>query len=85
MSKRKWLQGLVVCCVMMVAGGNWEVMAARNENSAYMTENSFVTVEGQKESRAAQLVWYYKQENGKKYRRLYDATNQKWLTDWILC
>ncbi len=31
------------------------------------------------------LVWYYKTENGKKYRRLYNKTTKKWLTDWILC
>ena len=29
--------------------------------------------------------WYYKTINGKLYRRLYDATNEKWLTDWIPC
>lgn len=36
-------------------------------------------------AREAQIVWVVKKENGKKYRRLYDATNEKWLTDWILC
>lgn len=37
------------------------------------------------DTRSATTVWYYKVENGKTYRRLYDATNGKWLTDWILC
>lgn len=36
-------------------------------------------------SRANKHVWYYKEEDGKKYMRLYDATNEIWLTDWILC
>lgn len=29
--------------------------------------------------------WRYKVINGKLYKRLYDATNEKWLTDWIPC
>ena len=29
--------------------------------------------------------WRFKTENGKTYRRLWDATNKKWVTDWILC
>lgn len=38
-----------------------------------------------KQTRTEKLVWYYKEENGKRYMRLYDATNEVWLTDWILC
>ncbi len=34
---------------------------------------------------STQYIWYYKTEKGKKYRRLWDTTNGKWLTDWILC
>ncbi len=36
-------------------------------------------------NRSSKLTWVYKEENGKRYRRLYDATNKEWLTDWILC
>lgn len=36
-------------------------------------------------ARAVQYEWRYKIENGKMYRRLWDRTNGKWLTDWILC
>ena len=36
-------------------------------------------------SKSTQYVWYYKEENGKSYRRLFDATNEVWVTDWILC
>ena len=35
--------------------------------------------------KSSNLVWHYKKQNGKKYRRLYDTSNKKWLTDWILC
>ena len=33
---------------------------------------------------AANTVWKIKMVNGKVYKRLWDETNQKWLTDWIL-
>lgn len=36
-------------------------------------------------SRKAQTVWFYKKENGFKFMRLYDATNEVWLTPWLLC
>ena len=29
--------------------------------------------------------WRYKVIDGKLYKRLYDTTNKKWLTDWIPC
>ena len=31
------------------------------------------------------LVWVMKEEDGKLYRRLYNASTGKWMTDWILC
>lgn len=33
--------------------------------------------------RASKCVWKYKKENGKLYRRLYDLTEKRWVTDWI--
>lgn len=29
------------------------------------------------------VKWYYKTENGKLYKRLWDVNVQVWLTDWI--
>ncbi|EOT41956.1 hypothetical protein [Enterococcus columbae] len=29
-------------------------------------------------------TWRYKFENGKQYKRKYDATHQKYVGDWIL-
>lgn len=34
-------------------------------------------------SRKAVTVWVYKKVNGLNFMRLYDATNEKWLTPWI--
>lgn len=36
------------------------------------------------ETFSADTKWYYKVENGKTYKRLYDLVDGKWLTDWIL-
>lgn len=30
------------------------------------------------------LVWKYKYENGKFYKRLFNATTGEWMSDWIL-
>lgn len=35
-------------------------------------------------SRNVGRQWIYKKMNGRLYRRLYDYTNEKWLSDWIL-
>ena len=34
--------------------------------------------------RKSDTIWEYKTVNGKKYKRLYDTSTKKWLTDWIL-
>lgn len=54
-------------------------VSAQNVRIYGTGESSIVTPQ------STQYRWYYKIENGKKYRRLWDATNEKWLTDWILC
>lgn len=33
---------------------------------------------------AAILEWRYKVDNGKLYKRLYNATADTWIGDWIL-
>lgn len=37
------------------------------------------------EPRAPFIGWVYKEENGKKYRRLYNFTDEVWIGDWIPC
>lgn len=29
------------------------------------------------------LIWIYKTENGKRYKRLYNASTRTWIGDWI--
>lgn len=86
MNKKRMMQGMVVGCLMMVVGGCWNATTIKAEEISYTNQEQIIDSEEEGEKgRAAQLVWYYKEENGKGYRRLWDATNQKWLTDWILC
>lgn len=86
MNKKRMMQGMVVGCLMMVVGGSWNATTVKAEEIAYANQEQIITSEEEVgKERAAQLVWYYKEEDGKAYRRLYDATNQEWLTDWILC
>lgn len=78
MNKKKMLIG---CCIGLLALNIlMPIDASAQESEVYgMTGANVIT------PRATQYEWRYKIENGKKYRRLWDATNEKWLTDWILC
>lgn len=90
MSKRKCIKGLVtgMAAAMLFCGGNFTNAEASTEMGS---ENAFPVKIGGNENLAEpagtgiQYVWHYKKENGKTYRRLYDATHGKWVTDWILC
>lgn len=35
------------------------------------------------EPRSDILEWVYKTINGKKYKRLWNATQGRWITDWL--
>lgn len=35
-------------------------------------------------TRAADIRWCFKVENGKTYKRLYNYSTQQWVGDWIL-
>ena len=84
MSRKKILQGIIagMAAVSIInAGCIKDVKAETAEvvNTKVVTEDNSVNV------RSSKKVWVYKEENGKRYMRLYDATNQVWLTDWIVC
>lgn len=86
MSKRRIVKAIIVGCVITTVGGYWKVTEIKaNESNSVDLVQIAIEENGEVTPKANQLVWYYKEENGKKYRRLYDATDQKWLTDWILC
>lgn len=68
-----------VLCIFHFWGSMQSVEAADVKQVACSLENLNL------QPYSAKLVWYYKEENGKRYMRLYDATNGVWLTDWIPC
>lgn len=84
MKRKEVTKGMVaLCAAVMVAGTLCVPQAKAAEVPA---GNAVMSIEdGTADIRATQYQWYYKEVNGKTYRRLYDATNQKWVTDWILC
>lgn len=43
-----------------------------------------VSAEAQISPRADVLEWRFKVENNKTYRRLYNVTEGRWVTDWEL-
>ena len=52
---------------------------------AAATERTAVEATSDITARKAITRWYYKTINGKLYKRLYDCTHEKWLTDWLPC
>ncbi len=84
MSRKKILQGIIagMAAVSIINAGcikDVKTETAEVVNTKVVTEDNSVSV------RSSKKVWVYKEENGKRYMRLYDATNQVWLTDWIVC
>jgi len=78
MNKKKWTMlgcaGILAAVIFMPVKSNAQEIATY----AIVEENTINPM-------GAQQIWVYKNENGKKYRRLWDAKYKKWLTDWILC
>ena len=80
---KKALYALLICSTLAVALPSLSVssLAAPAEPVAD------TSVETTPDVLARQPIteWRYKVINGKLYKRLYDTTNEKWLTDWIPC
>lgn len=78
---KKALYALLICSTLAVALPSLSVTSFAEP--AISTEadetGSDITV------RKAITEWRYKVINGKLYKRLYDTTHEKWLTDWIPC
>lgn len=84
MSRKKILQGIIagMAAVSIINIGCIKDVKAETAavvNTKVVTEDNSVSV------RSSKKIWVYKEENGKRYMRLYDATNRVWLTDWIVC
>lgn len=80
---KKALYALLICSTLTVALPALSVssFAAPAESVADTSVETTPDVLARK----PYTEWCYKVINGKLYKRLYDATNKKWLTDWIPC
>ncbi|MSS01978.1 hypothetical protein [Floccifex porci] len=52
-----------------------------NRFPIYAQEN--ISIVNEVEPRADVYEWIYKTENGKTYKRLWNATKKRWETEWI--
>lgn len=87
MSKKKILQGIIagMAAISIINIGCRKDVKAETVLLEDTVKMNVVEEDTSAIARKPKKVWIYKEENGKRYMRLYDATNQVWLTDWILC
>ena len=80
---KKTLYALLICTTLTVSLPALSVssLAAPAETT---TDRSIET-SSDVLARKPVTEWRYNVINGYLYKRLYDKTNEKWLTDWIPC
>lgn len=66
------LASLIVCAMLLVGIPEF--------HSTTVVAQAEISVE-----EADILEWWYKLENGKLYRRLWNATKAYWVTEWEWC
>lgn len=80
---KKALYALLICSTLTVALPSLSVTSFAAPAAA--TEVEAIEAGSAVIARKPITKWYYKTINGQLYKRLYDTTNEKWLTDWIKC
>lgn len=63
----------LTACTLLPAG---TVLAAENSSAIIQYDDAI-------EPQSYALRWIYKIEDGKKYKRLYNASTRNWVGDWI--
>lgn len=79
---KKALYALLICGTLTVSLPS---LCVNSYAASAVTEDTTVETASDVIARAPIKRWYYKTINGQLYKRLYDATNEEWLTDWIKC
>lgn len=64
------------CMFVLPAYADSTFFELRNSNAALAAMNDST-------SASDEYIWYYKETNGKLYKRLYNKSSQEWETDWI--
>ena len=81
MKIKKLLPSLLVLCTVFCTALPYSGYISNQTTS--LTLNSSDTTDSAS-TYSDHLVWKYKYENGKFYKRLFNATTGVWMTDWIL-
>lgn len=81
MKIKKLLPSLLVLCTVFCTALPYSGYISNQTTS--LTINSSDTADSASPY-SDHLVWKYKYENGKFYKRLFNATTGVWMTDWIL-
>lgn len=79
---KKALYVLLICGTLTVSLPS---LCVTSYAASAVTEDTAVEATSDVIARAPYTEWRYKVINGQLYKRLYDATHEKWLTDWIKC
>ena len=79
---KKALYALLICGTLTVSLPS---LCVNSYAASAVTEDTAVEETSDVVARKAITEWRYKVINGQLYKRLYDTTNKKWLTDWIKC
>ena len=90
MSKKGWIQRIAV--VILAVSTVYGVVMTKEMVRMKMAKQkgAHMVVFQDREKRPSRTgttryVWYIKSENGVKYKRLYDTTYKKWITDKKWC
>lgn len=75
---KKAFYALLICSTLTVALPSLSVTSLAAPAAATEAEAAVI-------ARKPVTEWRYKVINGYLYKRLYDKTNEIWLTDWIKC
>lgn len=80
--KGNWKTKVLVGMAVLTLAGGLQVTPA---SVPAVAAEAAVKEDNTAEPQADRLVWYFIEVNGVYYRRLYNASNGYWVTDWIRC
>ena len=82
---KKAMYVLLTCATLALSLPSLSVTSLAAEPAETTAEPAIETSSSDVVVFKADTEWRYKVINGHVYKRLYDKTNQIWLTDWIPC
>lgn len=85
MKRKRVIKGIAISMLaVMLLNGKYVGNVYAEAVKVYEGQHEVVSLE-ENSTRSAKTYWVYKKIDGQKFMRLYDASNGKWLTPWLLC